>query len=93
MVGFPQDVEQIYFGENGILSVAKAGQTLVDMTTSKPSLAKKIGFAGEKIGAHVLDAPVSGGDIGAKNGTLTVMVGGQKNSFEAVKPIFAAFSQ
>ena len=66
MVGFPQDVEQVYFGDDGILANATTGQYLVDMTTSKPSLAQQINTVGAKRGVHVLDAPVSGGDIGAK---------------------------
>lgn len=93
MVGFPQDVEEIYFGEEGIFSAAKPGQYLVDLTTSKPSLARKIGLKGEEIGTYVLDAPVSGGDIGAKKGTLTIMVGGQESALEYLKSIFLKFGQ
>lgn len=93
MVGFPQDVETIYFGDDGILSGVHAGQTIVDMTTSTPSLAVKINAAAEKLGVAALDAPVSGGDIGAKNGTLTVMIGGARDAFEHLRPIFDAFSQ
>lgn len=78
MVGFPKDVENVYFGENGLFETAHSGQYLIDMTTSKPSLAKEITQKGEATGIHVLDAPVSGGDIGAKNGTLTVFIGGKK---------------
>lgn len=93
MVGFPTDVENIYFNEpNNIFSAAKKGQYLVDMTTSKPSLAIRIGETGEKLGVHVLDAPVSGGDIGAKSGKLTVMVGGHKADYDALKDIFDDFS-
>lgn len=92
MVGFPTDVEELYFGENGILANAHAGQYLVDMTTSKPSLAKQIAKEGTKQGVHVLDTPVSGGDIGAKKGTLTVMVGGQKNDLNTLQPLFEQFS-
>lgn len=88
MVGFPKDVEEIYFGPNGILQTTHPGQYLVDMTTSKPSLAQKIAQAGEKLGVHVLDTPVSGGDIGAKNGTLTVMVGGHQDDLENLQDIF-----
>lgn len=92
MVGFPQDVEDIYFGPNSIFSVAKAGQYLIDMTTSKPALAKRIGQTGEAKGIHVLDAPVSGGDIGAKNGTLTVMVGGHQADFQHLHNLFLTFA-
>lgn len=92
MVGFPQDVEEVYFGENGIFSSVHDGQYLVDMTTSRPSLAKKIAEVGKQKNVQVLDAPVSGGDIGAKNGTLTVMVGGQQNDLDDLQPIFKEFS-
>lgn len=92
MVGFPQDVEDVYFGQNGLNKTVHKGQYLVDMTTSKPSLAKKIGKTFEKDGIKVLDAPVSGGDIGAKNGTLTVFVGGKKTTFDELKDIFKIFS-
>lgn len=93
MVGFPQDVEAIYLGDDGILAGVHAGQTVVDMTTSTPSLAVKISAAAEKLGVQALDAPVSGGDIGAKNGTLTVMIGGDRDTFDALRPIFDTFSQ
>lgn len=90
IVGFPKDVEAVYFGEHGVLAGAKAGQILVDMTTSAPDLAKRIGQAAAKQGAMALDAPVSGGDIGAKNGTLTIMVGGDQTAYEQMKQVFAA---
>lgn len=90
IVGFPQDVEAVYFGEHGVLAGAKAGQILVDMTTSAPDLAKRIALAATKQGAVALDAPVSGGDIGAKNGTLTIMVGGDQTAYEQMKQVFAA---
>lgn len=92
MVGFPQDVEEVYFGKDGIFQTAHSGQYLVDMTTSKPSLAKKIAEVGTKKEIHVLDAPVSGGDIGAKNGTLTVFAGGKKEDLDKLQDIFANFS-
>lgn len=92
MVGFPKDVEEIYFDDDGILSAAHQGQILVDMTTSKPELAQRIADAGEKAGAQVLDAPVSGGDIGAKNGTLTVMVGGDQSTLVFLQPLFNEFA-
>lgn len=93
MVGFPKDVEDIYFGQDGILIVAKAGQYVVDMTTSKPSLAQKIDQIGEEKGLHILDAPVSGGDIGAKNGTLTVMIGGHKEDLNHLHDLFITFAR
>lgn len=92
MVGFPKDVEDIYFGQDGILIVAKAGQYIVDMTTSKPSLAQKIDQIGEEKGLHILDAPVSDGDIGAKNGTLTAMIGGHKEDLNHLHDLFITFA-
>ena len=92
MVGYPQDVEDVYFGDDGLFKAAHRGQYFVDMTTSKPSLAKKIFDHGQELGVHVLDAPVSGGDVGAKNGTLTVMVGGKQADFEKLQPVFQQFS-
>ena len=92
MVGFPQDVEQVYYGEDGILSAAMPDQILIDMTTSKPSLAQKLSRDAATKNVHILDAPVSGGDIGAKNGTLTMMIGGEKSDFEKVKPLLEQFS-
>lgn len=88
MVGFPQDVENIYFGDDGILAGAEPGQLVVDMTTSTPTLARKITAAAGERGVVALDAPVSGGDVGAKNGTLTVMVGGDAAAMVTLQPIF-----
>ncbi|KRM87051.1 NAD(P)-dependent oxidoreductase [Lacticaseibacillus thailandensis] len=88
MVGFPQDVENIYFGDEGILAGATTGQLVVDMTTSTPTLARKIAAAASARGVIAVDAPVSGGDVGAKNGTLTVMVGGDPAVMDTLKPIF-----
>lgn len=90
IVGYPQDVEEVYFGENGIIENAKTGTYIIDMTTSKPSLAKDIYNKASEKGIHALDAPVSGGDVGAKNGTLAIMVGGDQTSFDTVYPIFEA---
>lgn len=92
MVGYPKDVESVYF-DNGILDHASKGAYLVDMTTSSPQLAEKISAAAEEKGLHGLDAPVSGGDVGAKNGTLSIMIGGKKEDAEALKPIFQAMGQ
>ena len=92
IVGYPQDVEETYFGENGIFKTATENHILVDMTTSTPTLAQKLYEEGNKRGIKVLDAPVSGGDLGAKNGTLTVMVGGDESTYEKVKPVFDLFS-
>ncbi|MFC6182182.1 NAD(P)-dependent oxidoreductase [Lactiplantibacillus daowaiensis] len=88
MVGFPKDVDQVYFGDDGIFSGLKVGKTVVDMTTSQPKLAVKIAAYANQHGFHALDAPVSGGDIGAKNATLTIMVGGADTTYQAVLPLF-----
>lgn len=87
MVGYPRDVEAVYFGEHGILAAAKAGSYLVDMTTSSPLLAARIGEAAHAVGLHALDAPVSGGDIGARDAQLTIMVGSTKEDFRTMRPI------
>ncbi|MDY2581973.1 MAG: NAD(P)-binding domain-containing protein, partial [Clostridium perfringens] len=76
IVGFPKDVEEVYFGENGILENVKEGTYVIDMTTSSPKLAVEIFEKAKEKGLKALDAPVTGGDIGAKNGTLTILVGG-----------------
>ncbi|MGV7010319.1 NAD(P)-dependent oxidoreductase [Bacillus velezensis] len=93
MVGYPCDVEEIYLGENGILRHAKEGAFVIDMTTSKPSLAKKIAEQAKEKSIHALDAPVSGGDIGARNGTLAIMAGGEKEAFEACLPLFSVMGE
>ncbi|MCH8519959.1 MAG: NAD(P)-dependent oxidoreductase [Nanoarchaeota archaeon] len=88
IIGYPKDVEEIYLSENGLINSAKEGTILVDMTTSSPTLAKEIYDKGQEREILVLDAPVTGGDIGAKNGTLVIMVGGDEKVFEEVKPYF-----
>ena len=88
IVGFPNDVEEVYLGENGILKSIKTGSIIVDMTTSEPSLAQKIYGEAKKIGVSSLDAPVSGGDVGAKTGKLAIMIGGDKETYEKVLPLF-----
>lgn len=93
MVGYPHDVEQIYLGNEGVLTTLKAGKTIIDMTTSSPSLAKKIYAIAKEKGIASLDAPVSGGDVGAKNGTLAIMVGGDKLAYEQVYRIFLAMGK
>ncbi|HCM90467.1 MAG TPA: NAD(P)-dependent oxidoreductase [Vagococcus sp.] len=92
MVGFPKDVEGIYYGESGILKADIKGKILIDMTTSTPSLAQKIAETAKELGGDSLDAPVSGGDLGAKNGTLTTMVGGDQAIFNQVEAILTIFS-
>ncbi|MEY7998871.1 NAD(P)-dependent oxidoreductase [Clostridium sp. Mt-5] len=88
IVGYPKDVEEVYLGKDGVLENIRKDGIVVDMTTSKPSLAKKIYNEAKKKGVYSLDAPVSGGDVGAKNGALSIMVGGDKEIFEKVLPIF-----
>jgi 3-hydroxyisobutyrate dehydrogenase len=87
MVGYPVDVEHVYFGENGLIENMRKGGYLIDMTTSKPSLAGKIYEEAKIRGVNALDAPVSGGDVGAKNATLTIMAGGDREAFETVRPV------
>lgn len=88
IVGLPSDVEQTYLGKNGVLSAKGSCRIIVDMTTSRPSLAQIIEQEAAKKGLESLDAPVSGGDIGARDATLAIMVGGKKEVFEKVLPIF-----
>jgi 3-hydroxyisobutyrate dehydrogenase len=88
MVGFPQDVRQVYFGPDGILSSARAGTILIDMTTTQPSLSCEIEATASAKSLSALDAPVSGGDVGAKSAALSIMVGGNTTSVQAVMPLF-----
>jgi len=88
MVGYPKDVEDIYLGPAGILKNAKAGAMCIDFTTSSPSLAEKIFKEAKKKDIAALDAPVSGGDVGAQDGKLSIMVGGPFSSFKRALPIF-----
>ncbi|MCP3942803.1 MAG: NAD(P)-dependent oxidoreductase [Desulfobacteraceae bacterium] len=87
IVGFPKDVEEVFLGSSGVLENAKPGSIVIDMTTSDPVLAEKLYDQGEKKGVHVLDAPVSGGDLGAKNASLSIMVGGDNKIFDMVLPV------
>ncbi|WP_286925302.1 MULTISPECIES: NAD(P)-dependent oxidoreductase [Lysinibacillus] len=93
MVGYPSDVEEVYFGDNGLFQSAETGNILIDMTTSEPTLAKKIFTHAQMIGVEALDAPVSGGDIGAQNGTLSIMVGGSKATFDKVLAVMKHFGE
>ncbi|MBX9677644.1 MAG: NAD(P)-dependent oxidoreductase [Gemmataceae bacterium] len=88
IVGFPKDVRAVFLGDDGALAGSKAGNILVDMTTSEPSLAREIHEAAKAKGVHSLDAPVSGGDVGAKNAALSIMIGGDKEVVDAAQPIF-----
>lgn len=92
MVGLPTDVQEIYFGENGLLHHADERTILIDLTTSTPSLAEEIEKKGKERRIYTLDAPVSGGDIGARNGTLSLMVGGERQVFEAMRELLESFS-
>ena len=93
MVGYPTDVEQVYFGDNGIFQSVNRGAVLVDMTTSDPTLAKRIYDHASSMKVDALDAPVSGGDIGARNGTLSIMVGGDSEVFDNIKPVLEVFGE
>jgi 3-hydroxyisobutyrate dehydrogenase len=93
IVGFPKDVREVFLGPDGALAGAKPGAILVDMTTSEPSLAKEIYEAAKAKGVHALDAPVSGGDVGAKNAALSIMIGGDKDVVAAVQPLFEAMGK
>ena len=88
MVGFPQDVRQVYFGGDGVVSSARDGTILIDMTTTQPSLSCEIAVAASTKDLSAIDAPVSGGDVGAKNATLSIMIGGDTTSVQAVMPLF-----
>lgn len=88
IVGFPKDVREVYFGEQGILNAAKPGGMVIDMTTTEPSLAIEIYNAAKAKGIQSIDAPVSGGDVGAKNAALSIMVGGDVEAVEKAKPLF-----
>lgn len=93
IVGYPKDVEQVYWEAGGILDQAPEGCYLIDMTTSSPALAVRLDAEARRRGLKALDAPVSGGDKGARAGTLTIMVGGEAADFEACKPLFEAMGK
>ncbi len=88
IVGFPKDVREVYLGEEGVLKGVKKGSIVIDMTTSEPSLAQEIYEKAKKKGVSSIDAPVSGGDVGAKQGTLAIMAGGDKEVFDEILPLF-----
>lgn len=90
IVGFPADVEEVYFEAGNILDSADKDTYLIDMTTTSPMLSKKLYEEGSKRGFHVLDAPVTGGDSGAKAGTLSILVGGDRADYEVCMPLFEA---
>ncbi len=93
IVGFPPDVRDVYLGENGILKGAKSGSIIVDMTTTEPSLAKEIYDQAGGQGIASVDAPVSGGDVGAREARLSIMVGGDEDAVKSVMPLFEAMGK
>ena len=93
MVGFPADVREVYLGGTGLLKGARAGSVLVDMTTTAPSLAREIFEASALQGVATIDAPVSGGDVGARNATLSIMVGGERKSVDTIMPMLRALGR
>ncbi|MCT7561659.1 NAD(P)-dependent oxidoreductase [Aliarcobacter butzleri] len=93
IVGYPKDVEEVYLSQDGIINSASQNSYLIDMTTTTPTLSVKIHEEAKKKNLKALDAPVSGGDIGAKNATLSIMVGGEKEDFEACKKLFEAMGK
>lgn len=90
IVGYPKDVEEVYFAPGGILDSATPGTVLIDMTTTSPRLSERIYAAAKEKGMTALDAPVSGGDVGAQKGTLAIMVGGDREAFDRMQEVFAA---
>lgn len=93
IVGFPSDVREVFLGESGVLAGSKEGNVLVDMTTSEPSLAVEIYEAAKSKGVHSVDAPVSGGDVGAQNAALSIMIGGDSDVVDALKPCWEAMGK
>lgn len=93
IVGHPSDVREVILGDRGALSAAAPGAILVDMTTSEPSLAVEIAEAAKAKGVHSLDAPVSGGDVGAREGRLSIMIGGDEAVAESLRPLFEAMGK
>ncbi|MBP1558530.1 MAG: NAD(P)-dependent oxidoreductase [Oscillospiraceae bacterium] len=93
IVGYPRDVEEVYLSDEGIIANAPEGCYLIDMTTTDPRLSEQIAEEAAGAGMHALDAPVSGGDKGAREGTLAIMVGGEEADFEACLPLFRAMGK
>ena len=88
ILGYPADVQETYLGDRGLLKGCSSGKIVVDMTTSSPKLAEEIYDAAKLVGVSSIDAPVSGGDVGARNGTLSIMVGGDVEAINQVMPLF-----
>jgi len=93
IVGYPADVRGVILGPDGVLAGCRQGSVVVDMTTSQPSLAVEIAAAAERIGAHAIDAPVSGGDVGAREARLSIMIGGDKHIVDALQPCWQAMGK
>lgn len=93
IVGYPKDVEEVYFGDGGILASADPGTYVIDMTTTSPKLSVRIYEEAAKAGLKALDAPVTGGDTGAREGTLTILAGGDEAAFESCRPLFEAMGK
>lgn len=93
MVGYPSDVEEVYYGDSGIFENGKSDLIVIDLTTSTPTLAIELYNKAQAIGMSSLDAPVSGGDVGAKSGVLSIMVGGDKEVFDKIQPMFSLFGK
>ena len=93
MLPGPPEVEAVVAGEDGLLQGVREGTLLVDMSTSSPVLARELAQAAREVGVGMLDAPVSGGDVGANEGTLSIMVGGEEGDFERARPLFGAMGK
>ncbi|MGK0187800.1 MAG: 3-hydroxyisobutyrate dehydrogenase [Verrucomicrobiales bacterium] len=93
IVGYPADVEELYLGDNGIIASAQPETTMIDMTTSSPALAQKIAAAASQANMSALDAPVSGGDVGAREARLSIMVGGEQSAFDRVLPVLSCMGK
>lgn len=93
IVGYPSDVREVVLGPHGTLAGSKSGNILVDMTTSEPALAQEIAAQAKQRGVHSVDAPVSGGDIGAREARLSIMIGGEKDVVEALNPCWEAMGK
>jgi 3-hydroxyisobutyrate dehydrogenase len=93
MVGYPSDVQSVVLGEDGVLGGCRGGSVIVDMTTSQPSLAARIAEAAAEVGAISIDAPVSGGDVGAREARLSIMIGGDERAVEALMPCWRAMGK
>ena len=93
IIGYPKDVEEVWLGEAGVIASARKGALLIDMTTSAPALAVKLYESAKERGLRAIDAPVTGGDTGAKAGTLTILAGGDEADFEAARPLFEAMGK